>query len=145
MKIRFSIATLMMMAVFSIIDLCSDRTERSRVRGKEYNQIIKISNMKKTIVIALVSALFAGIYPAEAQVRFGVKGGINLTNLSFEKDNYYNIGNKAGFHIGPTLMYSLPIKGLGLDAAVMYDQRSGSAEAGEIIGGRIYPTTIKRQ
>ena len=145
MKIRFSIATLMMMAVFSIIDLCSDRTERSRVRGKEYNQIIKISNMKKTIVIALVSALFAGIYPAEAQVRFGVKGGINLTNLSFEKDNYYNIGNKAGFHIGPTLMYSLPIKGLGLDAAVMYDQRSGSAEAGEIIGGRIYPTTIKSQ
>ena len=145
MKIRIPIATLMMMAVFSIIDLCSDRTERSRVRGKEYNQIIKISNMKKTIVIALVSALFAGIYPAEAQVRFGVKGGINLTNLSFEKDNYYNIGNKAGFHIGPTLMYSLPIKGLGLDAAVMYDQRSGSAEAGEIIGGRIYPTTIKRQ
>ena len=42
-------------------------------------------------------------------------------------------------------MYSLPIKGLGLDAAVMYDQRSGSAEAGEITGGRIYPTTIKRQ
>jgi hypothetical protein len=41
MKIRFSIATLMMMAVFSIIDLCSDRTERSRVRGKEHNQINK--------------------------------------------------------------------------------------------------------
>ena len=67
MKIRFSIATLMMMAVFSIIDLCSDRTERSRVRGKEYNQIIKISNMKKAFVIALVSALFAGIKPAEAR------------------------------------------------------------------------------
>ena len=100
--------------------------------------------MKKAFIIALVSALFAGINPAEAQVRFGVKGGINLTNLSFEKDNYYNIGNKAGFHIGPTLMYSLPIKGLGLDAAVMYDQRSGSAEA-DIIDGRIYPTTIKRQ
>ena len=82
--------------------------------------------MKKAFIIALVSALFAGINPAEAQVRFGVKGGIN------------------GFHIGPTLMYSLPIKGLGLDAAVMYDQRSGSAEA-DIIDGRIYPTTIKRQ
>ena len=100
--------------------------------------------MKKAFIIALVSALFAGINPAEAQVRFGVKGGINLTSLSFEKDNYYNIGNKAGFHIGPTLMYSLPIQGLGLDAAVMYDQRSGSAEA-DIIDGRIYPTTIKRQ
>ena len=51
--------------------------------------------MKKAFIIALVSALFAGTNPTEAQVRFGVKGGINLTNLSFEKDNYYNIGNKA--------------------------------------------------
>ena len=100
--------------------------------------------MKKAFIIALVSALFAGINPAEAQVRFGVKGGINLTNLSFEKD-HYTISNKAGFHIGPTLMYSLPIQGLGLDAAVMYDQRSGSAEARDIEGGRIYSTTIKRQ
>ena len=74
--------------------------------------------MKKAFVIALVSALFAGIKPAEAQVRFGVKGGINLTSLSFEKD-HYTISNKAGFYIGPTLMYSLPIKGLGLDAAMM--------------------------
>lgn len=110
--------------------------------------VIQVKNQKKTmmkkvLMIALLCALFAGISPAEAQVRFGVKGGMNLTSLSFEKDDY-TISNKVGFHIGPTLMYSLPIKGLGLDAAVMYDQRSGSVEA-DISGGRNYATTIKRQ
>ena len=44
--------------------------------------------MKKVLMIALLCALFAGISPAEAQVRFGVKGGMNLTSLSFEKDDY---------------------------------------------------------
>lgn len=62
--------------------------------------------------------------PSQAQISFGLQGGLNLTNMSFNKSDVENsIKNKAGFFIGPTIKFTLPIVGLGVDAAALYDQR----------------------
>ncbi len=69
-------------------------------------------------------ALFTAI-PSQAQIKFGVKGGLNVTKMSVSSD-VYSADNNNGFFIGPTVKFTLPIVGLGIDAAALYDQRKGS-------------------
>jgi len=60
---------------------------------------------------------------ARAQVQFGVKGGLNLTNVSLSSD-VFDTENRVGFFVGPTLKFALPIGGLGIDVAGLYDQKN---------------------
>ena len=54
---------------------------------------------------------------------------INETKLSLnQSDLEESISNKSGFFIGPTVRFTLPIVSLGMDAAVLYDQREGEAK-----------------
>ena len=77
--------------------------------------------MKK--VIALVVLAAAMTLTAQAQgVKFGVKGGLNITKMSFSKD-VIDSKNKTGFFVGPSLKLSLPL-GFGVDIAALYDERS---------------------
>ena len=64
---------------------------------------------------------------AHAQVNFGVKGGLNVTKLSLDT-KIIDASNQAGFFIGPTVKFTLPIVGLGIDASALYDQRSNKLE-----------------
>lgn len=73
-----------------------------------------------TLVVLVVATLVT--IPAQAQFKFGLKGGLNLTDMSFSVDDV-DVSNRAGFFIGPTAKFTLPIVGLGLDASVLYDQR----------------------
>ncbi|WP_033149477.1 porin family protein [Prevotella sp. RM4] len=77
--------------------------------------------MKKffTLVVLLATMTVA----AQAQVKFGVKGGLNLTNMKFD-NSAFDKSNQTGFFIGPTLNFTLPVIGLGIDASALYDQRS---------------------
>ena len=77
--------------------------------------------MKKffTLVVLLATMTVA----AQAQVKFGVKGGLNITSMKLSKD-IVDKSNQAGFFIGPTVKFTLPVVGLGIDAAALYDQRS---------------------
>lgn len=77
--------------------------------------------MKKffTMVVLLATLTVA----AQAQVKFGVKGGLNLTNMKFD-ESVVDKSSQAGFFIGPTVKFTLPVVGLGIDAAALYDQRS---------------------
>lgn len=59
---------------------------------------------------------------AQAQVKFGLKGGLNVTNMSFSED-VGDVDNQTGFFVGPTVKVTLPLVGLGIDAAALYDQR----------------------
>jgi len=78
--------------------------------------------MKK--ILMLVFAAVALSLPSQAQVKFGLKGGLNLTSMSFNKSSAEDaIKNKAGFFIGPTVKIGLPVSGLSLDASALYDQR----------------------
>ena len=76
--------------------------------------------MKK--IFTLVVLLAAMTFTAQAQVKFGLKGGLNLTKMRFDKD-VVSKSNQAGFFIGPTVKFTLPVVGLGIDAAALYDQR----------------------
>lgn len=42
--------------------------------------------MKKLFVILLGVFALGAATPAQAQVKFGVKGGLNVTNMTFTKD-----------------------------------------------------------
>lgn len=79
--------------------------------------------MKKTILTAIVVATAMFASTAEAQVKFGVKGGLNVTKMSFSRD-VVDADNRTGFFIGPTVMFTLPIVGIGVDVSGLYDQRS---------------------
>ena len=67
---------------------------------------------------------------AQAQIKFGLKGGLNVTDMSLSK-KVFDADNQAGFFIGPTVKFSLPLIGLGIDAAALYDQRQAKVK-GEV-------------
>lgn len=79
--------------------------------------------MRKFFTAAIVAAtmLFA-TSSAQAQVKFGLKGGLNVTNMSLNSE-VFDADNQTGFFIGPTVKFTLPIVGLGIDASALYDQR----------------------
>lgn len=81
--------------------------------------------MKK--VFALVVALAAITMSAQAQIDYGVKGGLNLSKMSASKD-VLKPSNQVGFFIGPTVKFTLPVVGLGIDASALFDQRSSEVE-----------------
>jgi opacity protein-like surface antigen len=97
--------------------------------------------MKKLITAAMLLMAMAWTTAAQAQVQFGLKGGLNVTNMSLSKD-VVESSNQCGFFIGPTLKFTLPIIGLGVDASALYDQRSAKiSESGTNTGDQ----TIKQE
>lgn len=78
--------------------------------------------MKKAIGFVLVAVLIGFVVPAEAQLRFGVRGGVNISSVHFSSDDLKS-DNITGFHIGPMIETTLPLVGLGLDAAILYTQK----------------------
>ena len=81
--------------------------------------------MKK--VLSLIALLIAMTLSLQAQgVKFGLKGGLNITKMSLSKD-VFSSDNRAGFYVGPSSKVSLPL-GFGVDIAALYDQRSADIE-----------------
>lgn len=78
--------------------------------------------MKKFFTTLLVACGLMAATTASAQIQFGLKGGVNVTNMSLNKE-VLDASNRAGFFVGPTVKFTLPIIGLGIDASALYDQR----------------------
>ena len=78
--------------------------------------------MKKILTIAVLFAALMTAVPAKSEVKFGLKGGLNLTSMRFDS-SVADKSNQAGFFIGPTVKFTLPIVGLGIDASALYDER----------------------
>lgn len=92
--------------------------------------------MKKIFTTAvLAAAMLFSANSAEAQVKFGIKGGLNVTSMSLDS-KVLDAENRAGFFIGPTLKFTLPVVGLGIDASALYDQREAKAKA-EVEGAEV--------
>lgn len=72
------------------------------------------------LVVFALACTFA--QTASAQLKFGLKGGVNITRMSFGNE-LFEADNRTGFFIGPTLKFGLPIVGLGVDISALYDQR----------------------
>ncbi len=79
--------------------------------------------MKKifsTMMIAFVMLMLA--IPTNAQIlKFGIKGGLNLTELDTNINGLKN--NSMGYFVGPMVEITAPGVGLGVDGAIMYAQR----------------------
>lgn len=100
--------------------------------------------MRKFFTAAIVAAsmLFASSN-AQAQVKFGLKGGLNVTNMSLNSE-VFDADNQTGFFIGPTVKFTLPIVGLGIDASALYDQRDAKVKVEEGDGASV-ESKIKNQ
>ena len=71
--------------------------------------------MRKTI-IALT--LLLATVSASAGIKFGIRGGVNVTNVSIADVSGIS---KTGFYLGPTLKLGLPL-GFDIDASLLYNQ-----------------------
>lgn len=98
--------------------------------------------MKKWITLFTVTVCLAMAMPAKAQIKFGVKGGLNLASASLSDawDAKGNADNYTGFFIGPMVDITMPIIGLGVDGALMYSQK-GTKISFDDLGS----TTFKQQ
>ena len=77
--------------------------------------------MKK--VGLLICLLLIGLtWPMQAQLKFGVKGGLNVSSVHFDKE-VFDADNVTGFHVGPFVEMMVPGLGLGVDAAFLYSQK----------------------
>ena len=83
--------------------------------------------MKKILTVVVLFAALMTAVPAKAEVKFGLKGGLNLTSMSLDA-NAFSKSNQAGFFIGPTVKFTIPIVGLGFDASALYDQRKAEVD-----------------
>ena len=57
---------------------------------------------------------------AQAQFKFGLKGGLNVSSVRLNS-SVFDGSNRAGFHVGPTLEFTLPLGWLGLEISALYD------------------------
>lgn len=99
--------------------------------------------MKKIISFVFIVAAMMFATSANAQIKFGLKGGLDVTNMSLSSD-VFDASNKTGFFIGPMVKVTVPIVGLSFDAAALYDQK----EAKVTVDGEnndVYSTTMKQK
>lgn len=101
--------------------------------------------MKKvlSLIVLAVSLFFAN--PAQAQIKLGVKGGLNVSNLKLD-DDMWKADNKAGFFIGPMVKVTVPVTGLSFDVAALYDQKEAKVKvADDVVGGTYNSTTVTQK
>lgn len=79
--------------------------------------------MKKSLSLVLVLLLGFSM-AAQAQVKFGIKGGLNVTDVSFSNlSSNFSADNRVGFFAGPIIDARLPLIGLGVDAAFLFSNK----------------------
>lgn len=76
--------------------------------------------MRRTLFI--LSFLCTVIGTASAQLRLGLQGGANISNMHFSS-HVLDADNRAGFYVGPTLRVPFRGTGLSVDLSALYDQR----------------------
>lgn len=100
-----------------------------------------IVNMKKNLItLAVVVAAFVAALPAQAQVKFGVKAGLNVNSVSLKGNLADNLdsNNRTGFFAGLTADVTIPLAGLGADISLLYDNKVVGASSEDAATGDIY-------
>lgn len=83
--------------------------------------------IKKAFSIFVIAAALLVTLPASAQIQFGIRGGANLVNIKFNNETF-DKNNRAGFYVGPTIKFTVPIVGLSLDASALYDEKTAEVD-----------------
>lgn len=86
--------------------------------------------MRKLNLVSLLSILLLSL-PSQAQFKFGVTGGLNISKFTVSDDNYEGYINniRPGFIIGPSVIYNVPKTGLGFDISALFDMRGASSKS----------------
>ena len=80
--------------------------------------------MKKLYMsLAIMALTMLTAISAQAQVSWGLRAGANIVNMKMSSD-ILGSKNNAGFFVGPTVKFTVPIVGLSFDASALYDQRT---------------------
>ena len=78
----------------------------------------------KRLAMMMVAVAMLGITTAAAQsqtLRIGIKGGLNLSEFSL-KSSDFDTDNRMGFFVGPIVNINLPMPGLAINLAGLYNQ-----------------------
>lgn len=86
--------------------------------------------MKKFMTVLLVAAGLLLAAPAQAQLKFGVKAGVNLSKASLSGKDL-NTKNYTGYFVGPMAEFTIPLIGLGVDGALLYSHKGAMKVEGE--------------
>lgn len=86
--------------------------------------------MKKIFMLLVMIVTMTAANNASAQIKFGLKGGVNVTDMSLNS-SVFDASNRTGFFVGPTIKVQLPLVGLGIDASALYDQREAKIKVGD--------------
>ena len=81
--------------------------------------------MKKIIATLFACLAMLAVLHVQAQttqLRFGLKGGLNMTKFSFS-DELFDSKNQLGFFVGPSFTFGLPVIGLGAEVSALYNER----------------------
>ena len=81
--------------------------------------------MKRIVTLVVLAVAMAASVQAQG-IKFGVKGGLDIVNMSFD-EKVFDTSNKVGWFIGPSIKVALPVTGLGIDIAAFYDQKNMEA------------------
>lgn len=85
----------------------------------------------KKIILTLLVA-FCGMGIANAQLRFGVKAGLNLNSLHLSNlEKNFNDDNKCGYTLGVMTEFQVPVIGLCFDLSAMYTRMNSEIDAPE--------------
>lgn len=99
-----------------------------RCEREFFNHFNEVMNMKKIFGVIALAMAFVFAVPAQAQLKFGVKAGLNVSKVSISGADL-DSKNRTGFFVGPMAEFTLPIVGLGIDAALLYDNKSVKVES----------------
>lgn len=78
--------------------------------------------MKKSLFLAIIALMLVG-FNSNAQFRWGIRAGMTVNELSFDKSTFHS-SNRNGFTGGLTTEFKVPVLGLNFDASLMYTNRS---------------------
>jgi len=96
--------------------------------------------MRKHLLFLFTLLIVSG-FTAQAQLKFGLKAGLNMSKISYSgnktAEDWYNsnVENLTGFQVGPMVEFTVPIIGIGGDAAVLYSQDGFKINAKDALAG----------
>ena len=84
--------------------------------------------MKKVFSVLMVAVALMMAAPAQAQlIKFGLKGGMNFTEIDMSGSADWWEDKTTGFFVGPMVEVTIPLIGLGVEGSVLYSQRGKGA------------------
>jgi opacity protein-like surface antigen len=83
--------------------------------------------MKKIYPVLLLTILLVLSVSATAQVKFGVKGAVDVADHKIST-SILNAKNRLGFQVGPTVDLMIPLTGFGVDLSLLYGYKKYSID-----------------